>query len=116
MRAVSFARQVTGKLEVTNGGGGAIVHHANVAGAFVIEEQVQLAASYGVSSLQLLCTHNNHGKTACSKVASVQMPADNEIPDGEVEETLAWACSLGVCTITASGGTPGTLFVVRKMA
>ena len=107
---------VTGKLEVTNGGGGAIVKHSNGGGIFTIESEQSLVASYGGSTLSLLCAHRK-GKSACKEVASVSLPMFDEEKEDRVEvaESLKWECGKA-CSISAAGGAEGTLFVVRKTA
>ena len=89
---------------------------------------MQLTASYGSSSLQLLCAHSARGLgnrtgSKCTKVTSVDMPAphDENEEGAEDAEALVLRCKFDVpthvyggCSVTASGGKPSTLFVVVR--
>jgi hypothetical protein len=108
---------VSGKLEVTNGGGGAIVHHTNgpSGGEFKIDDERSISASYGGCTLELICAHAASRGSVCKEVAAICLP--DKLP---YKETLSWTCHNTVpsssCVITAAGAAPHTLFVVRKTA
>ena len=124
--ADGFGRlNVSGNLEVTNGGGGAIVYHSSDGGGkFVFRSGVMLVASFGGSSLTLVCAHAAGRSSACKELASLQLPPPTAGEGQQLDqmvpaEKLSWECggsSLAVCHIRAEGGPPSTLFVVRKTA
>lgn len=121
--ADGFGRlEVSGNLEISNGGGGAIVKHAfGSSGHFMIgNREVGLTASFGGSSLTLLCAHVAGRSSACTEVASVHLQDELESDplQATMMEKLSWGCSgkPAICNITAAGGESSTLFVVRKTA
>ena len=124
---------VTGEMEVDNGGGGPLVYRSLGPGSFKIGPQVSLLATYAGSSLGLVCAHPEveakHYKdpsrhvlfagnaTICSKTSEIKLPGSNG--------SLSWQCSSleepqepadgDECIITAEG-VANSIFAVRKMA
>lgn len=117
---------ITGQMEVDDGGGGPLVHRSLGPDSFTIGPQVSLLASYAGSSLGLVCAHpeveakpdytepSHHvlfagNATICTKTTEIKLPGSK----GE----LNWHCNStpGGCIITAIG-VPNSIFSVRKLA
>lgn len=100
---------VTGEMEIDNGGGGPLVHRAVGGGQFLIGSQVALIATYAGSSLGLQCAHAEvapphrggfaqpGNASLCVKTMELALPG--------AAGQLSWACGAPGkrCVILANG-------------
>ena len=132
---------ISGEMEVDNGGGGPLVFRSLGPGSFKIGPQASLIASYAGSSLGLLCAHpevearphykdpSHHvlfagNATTCTQSSEIKLPGSkgelswhcgNTSESEDLDASLRADFQREECIITATG-IPNSIFSVRKMA
>lgn len=110
---------VTGEMEIDNGGGGPLVHRSVGGGSFLIGSQIALLATYAGSSLALQCAHaetepsHGGGFVQAGNASLCIKTTELALPDAKGE--LTWECKEEWCRIVANGSDT-SIFSVRKMA